>query len=156
MPAMHGSQRAIRTFQPADEGDVVEVSHRAGMAAYTYLPTWQAFTLEQAREVFDRVIRPNCAIWVAMLDERVVAYLAMKGTYIDRLYVDPPEWRKGWGTRLVNVAKQVSPSGLELHTHQENVAARALYERHGFKAVTFNVSPPPESAPDVKYHWRPE
>ena len=126
------------------------------MAAYTYLPTWQAFTLEQAREVFDRVIRPNCAIWVATLDERVVAYLAMKGTYIDRLYVDPPEWRKGWGTRLVDFAKQVSPNGLELHTHQENVAARALYEHHGFKAVKFSVSPPPESAPDVKYHWRPE
>jgi len=156
MPAMHRPHRAIRSFQSADEGDVVEVWHRAGMAAYTYLPTWQAFTLEQAREVFDRVIRPNCAIWVATLDERVVAYLAMKGTYIDRLYVDPPEWRKGWGTQLVDFAKQVSPSGLELHTHQENIAARALYERHGFKAVTFSVSPPPESAPDVKYHWRPE
>ena len=146
----------IRKFQPADEGDVVEVWHRAGMTAYTYLPTWQAFTLEQAREVFARVIRPNCAIWVATLDERAVAYLAMKGTYIDRLYVNPPEWRKGWGTQLVDFAKQVSPSGLELHTHQENVAARAFYERHGFKAVTFSVSPPPESAPDVQYHWRPE
>jgi hypothetical protein len=111
MPAMHGSHRAIRSFQPADEGDVVEVWHRAGMAAYTYLPTWQAFTLEQAREVFARVIRPNCAIWVATLDERVVAYLAMKGTYIDRLYVDPPEWREGWGTQLVDFATQVSPSG---------------------------------------------
>jgi ribosomal protein S18 acetylase RimI-like enzyme len=152
MPAMHRPHRAIRTFQPADEGEVVEVWHRAGMAAYTYLPTWQGFTLEQAREVFDRVIRPNCAIWVATLEERVVAYLAMKGTYIDRLYVDPLEWRKGWGTQLVDFAKQVSPSGLELHAHQENIAARALYERHGFKAVTFSVSPPPESAPDVKYH----
>ena len=135
---------------------MVEVWHRAGVAAYTYLPTWQAFTLEQAREVFGRVILPNCAIWVATLDERVVAYLAMRGTYIDRLYVDPPEWRKGWGTQLVTVAKQVSPSELELHTHQENVAARALYERHGFTAVKFSVSPPPESAPDVNYHWRPE
>ena len=87
--------------------------------------------------------------------ERVVAYLAMQGTYIDRLYVDPCEWRKGWGTHLVNFAKQLSPSGLELHTHQANVAARALYERHGFRAVKFGLSPAPESAPDVEYHWRP-
>jgi GNAT superfamily N-acetyltransferase len=145
----------IRKFQSADEAAVVAVWHRSGIAAYTFLPTWQAFTLEQARLVFDRFIRPNCAIWVATRDERVVAYLAMKGTYIDRLYVDPLEWRKGWGTQLVNFAKQVSPLGLELHTHQENVAARAFYERHGFGAVKFGLSPPPESVPDIEYHWRP-
>jgi ribosomal protein S18 acetylase RimI-like enzyme len=150
------AHRTIRTFQPADAANVVAVWHRAGLAAYTFLPTWQAFTLEQARGVFDRIIRPHCAIWVATLDERVVAYLAMKETYIDRLYVDPPEWRKGWGTELVNFAKQVSPRGLELHTLQENVVARAFYERHGFRAVKFGCSPPPESAPDVEYHWRPE
>ena len=59
--------RTIREFQPADEAAVVEVWHRSGVAAYTYLPTWQAFTLAQARDVFDRVIRPQCAIWVATL-----------------------------------------------------------------------------------------
>ena len=150
------SHRTIRKFQPADEADVVEVWHRAGIAAYTFLPTWQAFTLEQARWVFDRIIRPNCAIWVAMVDKRVVAYLAMKGTYIDRLYVDPLQWRKGWGAQLVNFAKQVSPRGLELPTHQENRAARALYEGHGFRAVKLGLSPPPESAPDVEYQWRPD
>jgi hypothetical protein len=31
-----------------------------------------------------------------------------------------------------------------------------LYERHGFKAVKFGTSPPPESAPNVEYHWRPD
>jgi hypothetical protein len=30
-----------------------------------------------------------------------------------------------------------------------------LYEKHGFKAVKFGLSPPPESAPDVEYRWRP-
>jgi ribosomal protein S18 acetylase RimI-like enzyme len=149
------SHRTIRKFQPADEADVVAVWHRAGIAAYTFLPTWQAFTLERAQWVFANIIRPHCAIWVATLDERVVAYLAMQGTYIDRLYVEPRAWRKGWGTQLVHFAKQLSPSGLELHTHQANVAARALYERHGFRAVKFGLSPAPESAPDVEYHWRP-
>jgi len=150
------SHRTIRKFQPAHEADVVEVWHRSGRAAYTFLPTWQAFTLEQAQWFFANVIRPNCSIWVATLDERVVAYLAMKGMYIDRLYVDPREWRKGWGTQLVSFAKQLSPSGLELHTHQANFAARELYERHGFRAVKFGLSPAPESAPDVEYHWRPD
>jgi len=148
-------RRAIRRFRDADEAEVVGVWHRSGLAAYTYLPTWQAFTIDQARWVFRNVIRPRCAIWVGTLDQRIIAYLAMNGSYMDRLYVDPSEWHKGWGTRFINFAKQLSPRGLELHTHQQNHAARALSEAHGFQAVKFGTSPPPESAPDVEYHWRP-
>ena len=149
------ARRQIRSFRNEDEAATAEVWHRAGRAAYTYLPTWQAFTLEHARRVFHDVIRANCTIWVGALDGQVVAYLAMNGSYLDRLYVDPSEWRQGWGTRFIELAKTLSPQGLELHTHQENSAARALYEKHAFKAVHFGVSPPPESAPDVEYHWRP-
>ena len=149
------TRRSLRPFHDTDEAEVVGVWHRAGLAAYPYLPTWQALTLERAQWVFHNIIRAQCAIWVGILDEHIVAYLAMNGSYIDRLYVDPSEWRTGWGTQLVNFAKELSPSGLELHTHQENSAARAFYERHGFQAVKFGISPPPESAPDVAYHWRP-
>jgi putative acetyltransferase len=148
-------RRNIREFQDTDKADVVGVWHRSGLAAYTFLPTWQAFTIEQAHWVFENIIRPQCAIWVGTLDGHIVAYLAMKESYIDRLYVDPLEWGKGWGTPLVNFAKHLSPNGLELRTHQANHAARTLYERHGFQAVKFGTSPPPESAPDVEYHWRP-
>ena len=155
-PATRGGTPTIRPFRPEDEPAVVGVWHRSGLAAYPYLPTWQAFTLEGAGHVFREVIRAQCRIWVGALDEQIVAYLAMKGSYIDRMYVDPTRWRTGWGARLIAFAKRVSPSGLELHTHQENRAARALYEKHGFTAVTFGTSPPPESAPDVLYHWRPD
>ena len=145
----------IRPFRADDEPAVVGVWHRSGQAAYTFLPTWQAFTLEHAGTVFRDVIRARCAIWVGTLDAQIVAYLAMNGSYVDRMYVDPSQWRRGWGTRLIACAKSLSPAGLELHTHQENQTARRLYEKHGFKAVRFGVSPPPESSPDVEYQWRP-
>jgi putative acetyltransferase len=146
---------AIRPLQDRDEAAVIGVWHRSGRAAYRFLPTWQALTLERAGEIFRYVIRPRCNIWVGTRHDRVVAFLAMRGACIDRLFVDPAEWRKGWGTRLVLFAKTLHPSGLELYTHQENHAARQLYEKHGFRAVKFGMSPPPESAPDVEYHWRP-
>jgi ribosomal protein S18 acetylase RimI-like enzyme len=152
---MDEPRRQIRPFQDDDEAATAAVWHRAGLAAYPYLPTWQALTIEHARMVFHDVIRASCAIWVGTLDAQIVAYLAMNGSYLDRLYVDPSEWRQGWGTRFVELAKTLSPQGVELHTHQENHAARALYEKHGFRAVRFGISPPPESAPDVEYHWRP-
>ena len=146
----------IRPFEDSDEADVVGVWHRSGRAAYAYLPGWQTFSLEHAGRVFRDVILARCKIWVATHDERVVAYLAMNDSYIDRLYVDPDAWRQGWGERLVAHAKGISPDGLELHTHQVNHAACRLYEKHGFRAVRFGTSPPPECAPDVEYHWRPD
>ncbi len=80
----------------------------------------------------------------------------MKGSYIDRMYIDSPYWRQGWGTQLMAFAKGLCPEGLELCTHQENHGARQFYEKHGFTAVRFGISPAPENAPDVEYHWRPD
>lgn len=146
----------IRPFRDEDEPAVVGVWYRSGKAAYAFLPLWQALTLDGAAKIFREVIRVQCKIWVGTLNEQVVAYLAMKGSYIDRMYVDPSEWHRGWGTQLVVFAKSICPYGLELRTHQENHGARRFYEKHGFKAVKFGTSPPPESAPDVEYHWRPD
>lgn len=134
---------------------MVGVWHRSGRAAYTYLPTWQSFTLERAAIAFRADILARCELWVGTRDDRVVAFLAMRGSHLDRLYVDPPAQRQSWGTRLLEHARSLSPGGLELHTHVENHAARSLYVRRGFVAVRFGTSPPPETAPDVEYHWRP-
>ncbi len=146
---------AIRPYDPADEEAVAAVWYRAGRAGYTYLPNWQALTPEVAREVFREVIAARGALWVGTVDERIVAYLAMQGSLLDRLYVDPAAQRQGWGRRLVRYAKALQPSGLELFTHQQNHTARALYEAEAFVAVRFGLSPAPEFAPDVEYHWRP-
>jgi ribosomal protein S18 acetylase RimI-like enzyme len=145
----------IRSFHDEDEAAIVGVWHRSGRAAYGFLPTWHGLTLERARQVFWDKVRTRSDVWVGTRDGHVVAFLVMDGSYVFRMYVDPDEWRKGWGTRLIDFAKGRSPAGLELHTHQENEPARRLYEKHGFTAVKFGVSPPPESAPDIEYHWRP-
>ena len=146
----------IRPYQSEDEIAVVKVWYQAGQAAYSsFLPTWQTFTFEQARVVFRKAIFAECEIWVGTRDKRVVAYLAMNESYLDRLFVDPSAQHQGWGTRFITHAKKLQPHGLELHTHQANRAACEFYEKHGFVAVKLGISPPPESAPDVEYHWRP-
>lgn len=147
--------KRLRRYENRDETQTFDVWFRSGKATYTFLPTWESFSYEQARSVFRDRIVAKCEIWVAEKGDTVVAYLALDGSYVDRLYVSPDELRKGWGKLLIEKAKQLSPSGLELHTHQKNFRARAFYETNGFKAVRFGTSPPPESAPDVEYHWRP-
>lgn len=145
---------SIRTYGAADEQAVAQVWYRSGKAEYTYLPDFQALDEHTAREVFRDIVQRN-DVWVVRLGDVEVAFLAMTGSYIDRLYVLPEYQRRGIGKRLLAFARERSPAGLELHTHQQNRNARTLYEAQGFVAVRFGVSPPPENVPDVEYHWRP-
>jgi len=87
--------------------------------------------------------------------EALAGFLALQDSYIDRLYIHPAHQRRGVGSALMEQAKALSPAGLELHTHQKNTQARAFYERHGFTIAKLGISPPPESEPDIEYHWRP-
>jgi ribosomal protein S18 acetylase RimI-like enzyme len=145
----------IRRFEQQDEPAVVDVWFRSGKAAYPFLQLWQTLTWPQAAEIFRTEIRSRCDIWVAVRNGQVVGYLAMRPpSYVDRLYVDPKAQRTNIGTMLLAFAKSISPGGLRLHTHQQNMPARKFYEKHGFQAVRFSISPPPESAPDVEYHWK--
>jgi ribosomal protein S18 acetylase RimI-like enzyme len=145
----------IRLMADADVEAVVRVWHASGLAAYPFIERWQRFTLELARSVFRGEIASTCEIWVAEAADEIVGYLALRGSYVDRLYVSPQQQRRGIGTALLQFAMQRSPAGLELHTHQKNTPARIFYERHGFVPVKYGFSPPPENEPDVEYHWRP-
>jgi len=150
----------IRRYEPADEIAVADLWHRAGVAEYTYLPTWQTFSVQEARRVFRDVIAARCEIWIhtsaGAEGETVSGYLALDGDYLDRLYVDPGHQRRGVGRALLAHAKRLRPTELRLHTHQANQRARSFYEKSGFAIVGFGISPAPESAPDVEYRWRPE
>ena len=123
--------------------------------AYPYLPAEQTRTIEEDTAFFAGHIEPRCEIWIAAEGDTVLGFLALAGSYLDRLYIHPSHQRAGVGTALLEKAFELSPTGLELHTHQKNVSACAFYEKHGFQAVKYGVSPPPESEPDVEYHWRP-
>lgn len=145
----------IRLMEEDDVEGVVRVWHASGLLAYPFIERWQRFTLELARSVFREEIASACEIWVAEAGDEIVGYLALRGSYVDRLYVGPNHQRRGIGTALLKFAMLRSPAGLELHTHEKNTPARAFYEQHGFVAVKFGLSPPPENEPDVEYHWRP-
>ena len=152
---MTGAGVRVREATAQDHVAIVRVWHETKQDAYPYLPLEQGRSLEEDQGFFAGFIEPRCELWVALRGNAVVGFLALDGSYVDRLYVHPAEQRSGAGAALLAAARERSPEGLELHTHQENGSARAFYEKHGFVAVRFGTSPPPESAPDVEYHWRP-
>jgi GNAT superfamily N-acetyltransferase len=75
--------------------------------------------------------------------------------WVEQLYVDPEHTGAGIGSRLIELAKDRSPAGLQLWTFQANEGARRFYERHGFTVVELtDGAGNEEHQPDVRYAWK--
>jgi ribosomal protein S18 acetylase RimI-like enzyme len=101
----------------------------------------------------NRILNDN-KVWVVANESRSIAFMAIKDEFIDHLYVHPDYWRQGIGKQLLQFAREIQPEHIWLYTLQVNTNARAFYEKNGFVAEKFGISPAPESEPDVEYHWR--
>lgn len=148
----------VRLLRREDIEEVIAIWHDSRKETHTAIgiETERGVTLEDSGRIFREHIASRCQIWVAQRDGRLLGFLAIRGSYIDRMYVRPDAQRRGAGAALLAKARDLSPAGLELHTHQANRRARDFYEKHGFQPIHFGVSPPPESEPDVEYRWRPD
>lgn len=146
----------IRPYRDDDFEVVTALWFDAMHAAMPQMMKRMGFELEGAREHFRNAVIPENQLWVYELDHMPVAFLGIEKDFLDRLYVARQHHRRGIGKTLLDFAKTISPKHLWLYTHVANKMARAFYEKNGFVAEKFGVSPPPESEPDVEYHWRPK
>lgn len=145
----------IRLMTPDEIVQVAEVWRRSRIDAVPALEARLGHSFEEDLEHFAQVVVPGNSVWVAELDGMIVGMMAVQGSDLEKLYIEPRHQRRGIGTLLLEQAKHGSPSGLSLFTHQINTRARAFYEANGFRATKFGVSPPPENEPDVCYVWTP-
>jgi putative acetyltransferase len=154
MNTHHTDAFFIREYRP-DDFDAVTILWR--VSREKSLPEFQNlkghFFYEDQGYFRDHILKNN-KIWVVELDDRPVAFMAMKDEFIDQLYVHPDYQNRGIGKALLDRARQLSPRHIWLYTLQINSNARVFYEKQGFVAEKFGVSPPPENEPDVEYHWR--
>ena len=144
----------IRGYRPADFNAVTILWRISREKSLPEFQMMKGHFFYEDQNYFQHHILKENEIWVVEVDDRPVAFLAMNKDFIDQLYVHPDYWRRGIGRTLLEFARERSPEHLWLYTLQVNVNARAFYEKNGFVAEKFGVSPPPESEPDVEYHWR--
>jgi len=144
---------AIRDFVEADFDDLVAQWHVTNLASYWYNVVQQRHTLADARAFFRDKLLPACEVWVATRSGVLVGMLAFDLPWIRHLTIFAEHQRQGVGTALLGKARERSPAEVRLCTFQRNAPARAFYERHGFVAVAFGISPAPEREPDVEYRW---
>jgi GNAT superfamily N-acetyltransferase len=144
----------IRDYRAADF-DAVTILWR--IAREKSIPEFQNakghFFFEDQDYFHDFILKQN-KVFVVESDHRPIAFMAMKDQFIDQLYVHPGRQKIGVGKALLEYARSLSPEHVWLYTLQINTNARAFYEKNGFVPEKFGISPPPESEPDVEYHWR--
>jgi GNAT superfamily N-acetyltransferase len=144
----------IRDYRAADF-DAVTILWR--IAREKSIPEFQNakghFFFEDQDYFRDFILTQN-KVFVVESDHRPIAFMAMKDQFIDQLYVHPDRQKMGLGKALLEYARSLSPEHVWLYTLQINTNARAFYEKNGFVPEKFGISPPPESEPDVEYHWR--
>ena len=97
-------------------------------------------------------VLPRNDVRLAMLDGRLVGFVAASHASVAQLYVRVGFQRQGIGTLLLGWAKAQSAGSLWLYTFARNRVARAFYERHGFVGVAHGFEPHWQ-LDDVRYEW---
>ncbi|MFE2391593.1 GNAT family N-acetyltransferase [Streptomyces althioticus] len=124
-------------------------------ATMPYLPPQKRDHEQVSRWVRDVVLK-RCRTWVAVRRAEIVGYAALDGDMLDHLYLRPDVRRQGIGTLLLDEVRRHGPEGLVLHVFQQNIGARAFYERHGFTVLDISDgSRNMESLPDMTLRWTP-
>jgi len=141
----------LRAATTADAPAVTEVflAARKGMIYLPHLHTDD----ETARFIFDLVRLAQ--VQVAVLDGTVIGFAAVRGSWLEHLNVHPRAQNAGIGSRLIEWAKETSPTGLDLWVFQRNTGARALYASHGWRDILQTDGDNEEGQPDAHLRWEP-
>ncbi|MFH9851464.1 GNAT family N-acetyltransferase [Streptomyces althioticus] len=150
-----GGTTRIRVAVEEDASVVARIHMTSRSATMPYLPPQKRDHEQVSRWVRDVVLR-RCRTWVAVRRAEIVGYAALDGDMLDHLYLRPDVRRQGIGTLLLDEVRRHSPEGVVLHVFQQNIGARAFYERHGFTVLdTSDGSRNMENLPDMTLRWTP-
>ena len=149
---LHEAPVVIERASHAATEEIAAVHLDSRRKALPYLPVLHSE--DETRQWIADVVLETQEVWVARLDSRIVAFLALSEDMLEQLYVHPAHVGRGIGSRLVRLAQARRPDGLRLYTFVRNTRARAFYELHGFSVVsTGDGSDNEEGEPDALYRW---
>ena len=118
----------LRRGTGADANLAAEVYLRARRRAVPEIPPL-AHPDDEVRQWMRRVLDEQEA-WLAVAgDGTVPGLMVLAGDWVGQLYTDPAWTGRGLGARLVALAKQRRPGGLQLWTFASNARAQRFYER---------------------------
>ena len=150
----NGLAVSLRPYEPGDEDAAVALWLRTWQATYPQIDF--AERLDWWREHWRDELTKSADIVIAEAGGEPIGFVTVdpRTCYLDQLVVAPEHWASGVGTALIAVAKQLSPTGLELHVNTDNARAIRLYERLGFSVTGADINPI-SGKPVHRMRWKP-
>ena len=141
----------LRQLALTDMGAAAQV-HRA---AFDHAMPWLVglHTPDEDRWFYREHVLATCRVWGRFDADVLNGIIAFRDGWVEQLYVLPAAQGRGFGTELLDVAKQPSER-LELWTFQRNALARRFYEVRGFTMIEqTDGARNEEKEPDARYLW---
>jgi putative acetyltransferase len=145
---------ALRPYVEADEAETIALWQRTWQLAYPQLDF--AARVDWWRERWRNELVPAAQIMIAELNGALAGFVTVdEAGYLDQIVVAPEAWGSDVAVALIDAAKRISPTRLDLLVNQDNARAIRFYEKHGF-AVAGIDSNPRSGAPLYRMSWRPK
>lgn len=123
----------IRKYENSDFDQLCHVMDRARMQELLTANMEQVFI--QLRDAPYLGYLLKCKIYVATKEEKMVGFVGLRPHELSFLYVDPTFQNHGVGKELIEFALKRLERPIKLEVFTDNLAAKALYEKYGFKVV---------------------
>jgi putative acetyltransferase len=131
-------KHTIRRFEADDLELVMFAWRRANALAHPFLS--QAYVARAEEEVRNIYI-PAAETYVLEEAHAVIGFIALLGSEIGGLFLDPSKHGKGYGKALVDHAFALK-GPLTVEVFRDNEIGRRFYERYGFTPVSQAPHPP--------------
>jgi putative acetyltransferase len=144
----------LRHYRAADEDAAIELWRRTWQAAYPDIDF--AARTDWWRQRWRGELVPQATIVVAEADGALAGYVTVdpRNGYLDQIVAAPEFWGGTLAAALLDEAKRIAPSRLDLLVNKDNARAIRFYEKHGFVAAGDDVNPV-SGRPVNRMIWRP-
>ena len=144
----------LRRYSEADESAAIELWQRTWQQHYPHLDF--AKRVSWWRERWRQELVPSSTISIAERDGHMIGFVTVdpKSGYLDQIVVAPEAWGSDVADGLMDEARRISPTGLDLKVNADNARAIHFYEKQGFVDVGETVNEI-SGAPVRLMRWRP-
>ncbi|HKA45513.1 MAG TPA: GNAT family N-acetyltransferase [Burkholderiales bacterium] len=144
----------LRPYVETDEAATIALWQRTWQLAYPQLDF--AARVDWWRDRWRKELVPAAEIMIAELNGGLAGFVTVDASgYLDQIVVAPEAWGSNVAVALIDAAKRISPTRLDLLVNQDNARAIRFYQKHGFAIAGLDTNPR-SGAPLYRMSWRPE
>ncbi|WP_298821159.1 GNAT family N-acetyltransferase [uncultured Roseibium sp.] len=128
----------IRQYRPEDTDTLIAIWQKANAYAHPFLPD---DFVSQVKQDMRNIYLPNAKTWVMEQDATPAGFIAMVGTEIGGLFLDPDLHGRGLVKAMTDHAVDLF-GPLSVEVFEQNAVGRAFYDRYGFAETARYVHEP--------------